>query len=479
MGEARLVWAILAPWTGGLLAVLCLSLRTALPGMRQRLDVAALVALCGGLLAVGPFVLQATNEATLLGVRLAAQPLSKAGLLASDASLLCAVFIAWAGNGTGKDEEEILSFRSRWVAVGASFVGGLLAASLLVSEPLVQVLCLFMVGIFIGGLCLLQVPARYVDDDNDRTLLALRLSAELKYLATCALGTGFMLIGLLVMSRYSMSLENRGLLQTGLAVLCVGLVVRAGSMPFSAALPDMVRSAPAVAVMALGASLPVVVTLGRLLLSPTEGNAVGGASLAWLGAAGAFLAGLRALYAGHTRAASTTSTASIMQAENSGPILVAMSAALPLGWALFGVFSGLPLGAAAASMLGVNIALAVPLLVASSALQGLSPRLYLTGTAVGALSLLGLPPFGGFRPVIMLAQAAANLNGLWLLSLLLGSLMLAGAWLGYASRIPVAASATPSRTLRSLLASPLVILVWVLIAAQIALFFLSGLLSQM
>lgn len=475
MGDARLAWAILAPWAGGLLAVLCLLLRGVLPGMRRWLDVAALVALCGGLLAVGPLVMQAANGATLLGLRLALQPFSKAGLLASDASLLCAVFIAWAGNGTGKDEEEILSFRSRWVAVGACFVGGLLAASLLVNEPLVQVLCVFAAGIVIGGLCLLQVPLRYVEEDSDRLLQVLRLSAGLKYLATSVLGTCLLVVGVLVMPRYSMSLENKGLLQTGLAVLGVGLVIRAGSMPFSAAWPDMVRAAPAVAVMALGASLPAVVTLGRLLLSPVDGSTLHATSLAWLGAAGAFLAGLRALYARHTG----VSTTSVMQAENSGPILVAMSAALPLGWALFGVFSGLPLGASAASLLGVNIALAVPLLVASSALQGVSRRLYLTGTVVGALSLLGLPPFGGFRATTMLAQAAANLNGLWLLFLLLGSLMLAGAWLGYASRIPVAASAASSPTMRSLLASPLVILVCVLIAAQIALFFLSGLFWQM
>lgn len=464
VGDARLVWAIFAPWVAGLLAVLCLQLRDErhVPGsMKQWLDIAALSVLCIGLLAAGPLLLPNTGDATLLGLKLAAQPLSKAGLLAANVSLLCAVFIAWAG----RRDEQAAAFRSTWAAVGACLVSGLLAASLLVAEPLVQVLCLFAASIAISGIPMLQVPPAYLDDDEARTLLALRLAAGLKYLALSAAGTVLLAVGTLLIARYGLSMENRGLLQTGLAALSVGLVVRSGAMPFSAAYSDMVRSAPATAVMALGAGIPAAVALGLLLLSPAEGGSVVRvSSLAWLGAMSGLLAGLRALYAG--RLGDTLS-------DSANHVLLSMSAVLPLGWALFGVFSGLPQGAAGASALAWNVALAVPLLVASRAIRAANARLSLLGTRVGALSLLGLPPFGGFGGTLLVAQAAANLNGVWLLLLLLGSVLAAGGWLGWASRAMPHFSGTP-RNPSPLLASPLTILVYVLIAAQFALFLLSG-----
>lgn len=461
MGDARLVWAIFAPWVAGLLAALCLLLRNErrVPAHVSRwLGVTALAMLCGGLLVEGPLLMSATSDATVLGLRLGVQPLSRLGLLAANTSLLCAVFVAWSG----AEDNDVLTFRAAWVAVGACLVSGLLAASLLVAAPLVQVLCLFAVGVAIAGLAMLQIPLGYVAEDSERTLLALRLAAGLKYLATSALGTGLLIIGTLLLSRYGLSLENRGLLQAGLGLLSVGLVVRSGAMPFSAAFSDMARAAPGVAIMALGAGIPAVITLGLLLLSPFEGSVIHASPLAWLGVVAALLAGLRALYAGRAHGSPP---------EGLHSLLVAMSAALSLGWALFGALSGLEFGASGASLLAVNAAFAVPLLVASGALRAVNARLYMLGTAVGALSLLGLPPFGGFGGTLMLAQVAANFDGVWLALLLLSSALVAGGWLTWASHAPPAAP-TPPTNLRAILSSPLPILVCALIAAQFALFFL-------
>ncbi len=462
MGDTRLVWAIFAPWIAASLAVLCLQGAQRVRGSVGRwLNIAALAVLCGGLLVEGPLLVSATGDAALLGLRLVAPPVSRVGLLAANASLLCAIFIVWAGSR----EDSAPAFRSSWAAVGACLVSGLLAASLLVAEPLVQVLCLFAAAIAISGVAMLQVPLSYVDDDNSRTLLALRTSAALKYLAISALGTGLLVIGTLIVLRYGLSLEDRGLLQIGLAVLSVGLVMRSGAMPFSAAFPDMVRAAPGVAVIALGAGVPATITLGLMLLSPVDFNSAHASSLAWLGAVGALLAGLRALYASQQIRGA--------QSDSRHHILVAMSVALSLGWALFGVFSGSRLGATGASLLAVNAALAVPLLVGSGAYRATNMRLSLLGTVVGALSLLGLPPLGGFGGTLMVAQAAVNLSGVWLAALLLGSLLVAGGWLGWASHA-MPDAVMPQSNLRSMLASPIALLICTLIVAQLALFFLSG-----
>ena len=96
------------------------------------------------------------------------------------------------------------------------------------------------------------------------------------------------------------------------------------------------------------------------------------------------------------------------------PVLIAMSAAAQAGWALFGVLSGSRMGATGAVMLGANLALAVPLLVVSSQrangnVEGPKSRL---GIAIGAASLLGLPPFGGFTGTLMVAQGRHQYRGL-------------------------------------------------------------------
>ena len=464
MGDTRLVWAIFAPMTAGLVSMLCWLLiweRSIPRKARPWLELGALAAVCAGLLTEGLLLILAGGRGAMLDVGLQLEPVSRAVLLAVNVALLCAVFISW---------EELLHTGALlvpvpWVAWGASLASGLLAATLLVDDALVRVLCLFGVGLLVSALTLLQPRPEFVEDDGARTVLALRVAGGLKHLALSAIGSGLLVVGTLIVARYAFRLENQALLQTGIAVLAVGLATRAGLMPFSAAFTDMLRTVPGVSIIALGAGLPTAVVLGLLLLSPIEGGSTRASSIAWLGAIGALLAGLRALH----------------QLQNRQPKmqnhLIAMTVALSLGWALFGALSGSRAGAVGACLLAINIALSVPLLVASGAVRGSSARLSAAGTAVGALSLLGIPPLGGTASTLLLSQAAVNLNAVWLAVLLLGSLLAAGAWLGWLSRrqldgeegdIPVRIQGP-----RDLLSTPLLLLVCVLVLAQPVLFFAS------
>jgi formate hydrogenlyase subunit 3/multisubunit Na+/H+ antiporter MnhD subunit len=447
----------------GLLSMLCWLLiweRSVPRKARPWLELGALSAVCGGLLAEGLLLILAGDRATVLNLHLELVPVSRALLLAANIALLCAVFISW---------EELLHTGALlvpvpWVAWGACLASTLLAATLLVNEALVQVLCLFGVGLLVSALTLLQPRPEYLEDHDARTVLALRVAGGLKHLVLSAIGTGLLIVGTLIVARYAFSLENPALLQTGLAVLAVGLSVRAGLMPFSASFTDMLRTVPGVSVAAFGAVVPAAIVLGLLLLSPIEGGNTRASSLAWLGAIGALLAGLRALQ-------------QIRNPKSEVPNhLIAMSVALSLGWALFGVLSGSRSGAVGACLLAINMAMSVPLLVASGAIRDASPRLAAVGTAVGALSLLGLPLLGGATGTLLLSQAAVNLNGMWLAVLLLGSLLTAGAWLGWAASTRDVELETPPRVegVRALLSSPLLLLVCVLIAAQPVLFLASG-----
>jgi formate hydrogenlyase subunit 3/multisubunit Na+/H+ antiporter MnhD subunit len=428
---------------------------------RPWLELGALAAVCAGLLTEGLLLILAGGRGSMLDVGLQLEPVSRAVLLAANVALLCAVFISW---------EELLHTGALlvpvpWVAWGASLASGLLAATLLVNDALVRVLCLFGAGLLVSALTLLQPRPEFVEDDAARTVLALRVAGGLKHLTLSSIGTGLLVVGTLIVARHAFRLENQALLQTGIAVLAVGLAARSGLMPFSAAFTDMLRTVPGVSTLALGAGLPTAVVLGLLLLSPIEGGSTRASSIAWLGAIGALLAGLRALH----------------QIQNPRPKtqnhLIAMTVALSLGWALFGVLSGSRSGAVGACLLAINIAMSVPLLVASGEVRGMSARLSGVGTAVGALSLLGLPPLGGAAGTLLLSQAAVNLNGLWLAVLLLGSLLTAGAWLGSLAKPQHdggEGDAARVQGPRDLLSTPLLLLVCVLVLAQPLLFFASG-----
>ncbi|MGA7731358.1 MAG: hypothetical protein WCD37_08800, partial [Chloroflexia bacterium] len=99
--------------------------------------------------------------------------------------------------------------------------------------------------------------------------------------------------------------------------------------------------------------------------------------------------------------------------------LKVMTVAVAVSWAVYGVLSSSQTGAVGAMLVATNVALAVPLLLVGGR----------WAVVVGVVSMLGLPPFGGFAGAMLVAQSAANAGGLWLALLLAGSGLVGGVWL--------------------------------------------------
>jgi NADH:ubiquinone oxidoreductase subunit 2 (subunit N) len=353
-------------------------------------------------------------------------------------------------------------------------VSTLLAAALLAQDRAITVVCLLAVAAAVAGAALGRPRSTLLHSQDDEALsrVAKRVASGLKHLSLAVLGTGVLLAGILLLARYSANLENRGLLQLALGLVAAGLAVRAGTMPFSAPANDMVSAAPGPAIIMLGAATPAVLVAGLLILAPIEGSLVPAASAEWLGAVGALLAGLRAL-------------ATIRERHGAQvyPTLIGAAILLQVAWGLFGVLSGSRSGATGAILLAANLSLAVPLIViAARDYPGINNRRLLRfGLAVGAISLLGLPPFGGFTGMLLVAQAATNSSGLWLTMLLSGSALTAGAWLATIPNPPQPDNPPPNTTanIRATLTSPIPLLVCLLITAQLALFLASAQLSSL
>jgi multicomponent Na+:H+ antiporter subunit D len=284
-----------------------------------------------------------------------------------------------------------------------------------------------------------------------------------------------------MLDRYGLNLERRTLLQLGLSLLSVGLLVRAGVMPFTAAASDTMRSAPSVAILMFGVAVPTTIGVGLLMLGPVEGSLVNAPQIAWVASLGVLLAGVRALGAANYKLQITDYGERERAVSVALPILAAMSVGTQVGWAMFGVLSGSRLGATGAVLLAVNIAIAAPLLIVSlQRAKGKtdSPSSKI-GLLVGAASLIGLPPFGGFVGTLMVAQAAANISGIWLGVLLLGTLLLGAgwAWVGAGAWVSRGGSGEANGLEKGIWGiTPL--LVAVLIAVQLGLFLMSGQLAD-
>lgn len=418
MSSAALAWLLFEPLLAGTLAALLLVARrrwSRQAGPARWPGPAALAVASAGFLIEGMLAWLAAGTSTLapLGLSLAISPVSRAGLLAANAVLLCALFLNWT-----EQDPNPRGTRSVWIIISASLVSCLLAGALLASERIVQVFALL--GAAVAVLLALGSagePLEGHSDDELRSDLATALAGGLKQMSLATMGTGLLVVGALLLARYPFNLENRGLLQVGIGLLALGILVRAGIMPFAAASGDLTQSAPSTVLIALGAIAPTTLLAGLLMLGPVEGNLAGSASAAWLGAVGATLAGIRALRA----AAQTKEGGDGRDRTSAWAALISMTFALQAGWALFGVLAASRSGATGAVLLAANMALAGVLL-----LLGRYSRIALV---VGVISLLGLPPFGGFAGALLVAQAATNMSGVWLAVLLLGSLLTATAWL--------------------------------------------------
>ncbi|HYO49916.1 MAG TPA: hypothetical protein VEW94_08690 [Chloroflexia bacterium] len=473
MSDSPLAWAIVVPLIAGAVSALVTwahSFGRTPQSLKRWLDIAALAILVLGLLAEGLLLLFSGGTATWLGVTLAITPPARVALVAANVSLLCCIFFAWGGGDDGTE-----SATRPWATLPPMAVSSLLAAVLLARDRAITVVCLLAVAAVVAGAALGRPRSVLLQGQDDEALsrVAKRMSGGLKHLSLAILGTGVLLAGILLLARYSANLENRGLLQLALGLVAAGLAVRAGTMPFSAPASDMVSAAPGAAIIMLGATTPAVLAAGLLVLAPVEGSLVPAASAEWLGAVGALLAGLRAL-------------AAIREGRGAQvyPTLLGAAILLQVAWALFGVLSGSRSGATGAVLLAANLSLAVPLVVITSrdypGKSAPNKLLLRLGLAVGAISLLGLPPFGGFIGTLLIAQAATNSSGLWLAMLLSGSALAAAAWLAAGANVPQPENTPPgtTATVRPRLTTPIPLLVCILIAAQLALFLASGQLSS-
>ena len=144
--------------------------------------------------------------------------------------------------------------------------------------------------------------------------------------------------------------------------------------------------------------------------------------------------------------------------------LKAMTVAVAVSWAAFGVLSGSQMGAVGAVLIATNVALAAPLLLVGGRWAVL----------VGAASLLGLPPFGGFEGALLVAQSAANAGGLWLALLLTGSALVGAAWLANRDEEWTPPAQDEDSDWRQRLTDPILLLTLALAVAQVALFLVSA-----
>jgi NADH:ubiquinone oxidoreductase subunit 2 (subunit N) len=463
MSDVGIAWAVFAPLLVGGTAWLLYPLNSRLSDRgRSWLGMVTLL-LASAALLVGPVVLAvSTGETSLpaVGLTLAVTPLARLGLVAANAAIFCMLIAAWPPRP---------GFAAYLAVSAAMLASGLLACALLTSGVILTAFCLFAVALLVGIVATVQA-AGSSDDASLREERARRLTGALKHLALAAVVTVLLVAGGLLVARYPYNQENVAALQTGLGLLVIGLVVRAGAMPFAGANADLVESAPSAAILALGATVPVVIVVGLLILRQPETGPVSLSETSrqvalWIAVIGALLAGLRALGARERGPGVSSRSAG----RPDLPVLVACSAALQTGWALFGVLSGSRPGADGAALLAVNIALAVPLVVVGSRLKiqssGLEEASMNPALAVGAASLLGLPPFGGFVGCVLVAQAAAEVNGWLLAALLLGSTGVAIAWLRAVPSLAPEQAGTPNITLR--------LLAWALVGAQLVLLVLS------
>jgi formate hydrogenlyase subunit 3/multisubunit Na+/H+ antiporter MnhD subunit len=459
MSDTLIIWIVAVPLLVGLAAWL----------LRSRTDARApaMLTLCFGLLVEMLLSILASGSISLptIGLELAISPPARLGLLAVNAALLCAVFYSWYSDEQASDGLLI------WPA---ALTSGLLAGALLSQERIVSAVCILGVALSLSGAAFgTQGAALGIneEDEEGRTWLARRIAGGLKHLALAIIGVGLMVAGALLLARYSVNLENRALAQLGTGFLAMGLLIRAGAMPFSSAANDLVETTPGVAMQMLGAATPGVLIVGLLMLAPVQSSQVNPESAAWLAAISALLAGVRALSAGGETAKGESGDRNQTIAT-----LVAATIALQAAWALFGLLSGSRSGVMGALLLAANMSLAIPLLIAGS--RWMARNTWgRVGVAVAAMSLLGLPPFGGFAGTLMVAQAAANLSGLWLGVLLIGSALVAAAWLQARNRLVAgaeeASSGGNSGNGGNGFGLP-VVFIGVLIGSQVGLLMLSG-----
>jgi multicomponent Na+:H+ antiporter subunit D len=264
------------------------------------------------------------------------------------------------------------------------------------------------------------------------------LAAAFRYVVLGTVGASFYLLGVgfLYAATGTLNMADLGervrplghapLVDGGLAFLAIGLAVKMGLFPFHGWLPDayMRAPAPAAPLLASVATKAPIYVLARMLLYVVrpEGLAIGGI-LAWAGGAAILAGGVLALRQPDARR------------------LLAYSSVSQVGYMALGLGLANRPALAGAYLHVLNHALMKAALfagLAAAALQGRSMRLPAAGlgrrmpltaasAVVAALSMVGIPPAGGFfSKWYLLEGALAAGEPLLAGTVLVGSLLAAG-----------------------------------------------------
>ena len=278
-------------------------------------------------------------------------------------------------------------------------------------------------------------------------------AAALRYLLLALLGSMLYILGveLLYAAHQTMDLlQLRERLQPGLSVwlaaalMTTGLLVKTAIFPLHFWLPPAHGSAPAPVSAALSA---LVVKAGFYLLArlwldlfgALPGAGVVPALLGALGACAVLWGGVQALRQTRLKAMIAYSTVAQL-----GYLMIALLLASGAGEAAAGAESGamhaaVLLAASHAAAKASMFMCAGSLLAAYGhdridAMAGFGTRLPITATAfaLAALSLVGLPPTGGFVGKFALVEAAVRAGAWWAVAVVLAGSLLAAAFLFHA-----------------------------------------------
>ncbi len=284
---------------------------------------------------------------------------------------------------------------------------GLSAAILILQEPFVVASLLFLASL-LGGLQLVDQPA-----DSPVLMQPHTIGMALKYTLLVALGGVLLLIGFVLATAFTGQLASTGpvLTHTIFALLLIGFCIRVGLLPFHLWLPDVLDEAPPPTIfvqLGLLTALSFPVLLVALQTQPQllVGNSSGQRLMLGLGFLSALGGGALALAAAHTRRAIGYLAVANMGLLATG---LAMTNAAGVGAALLGALSHV-LGL---TLIALGLALLEQPVPGRREQAGAMRERPMAALALllGVLLLLGVPPFSGFLPKLLLFSAVAGESG--------------------------------------------------------------------
>lgn len=262
-------------------------------------------------------------------------------------------------------------------------------------------------------------------------------SAGLKYYVMCAGGALFMLPGLMALGVYSLdpglALQAPFWFKTGLILCLVGFGVKAGLVPFQSWLPDAHPAAPSSVSAPLSGVITKMGVFGIISvvyigLGAAQEEVAGLYGLSWF-ETWLILMGAATLIYGEVMALMQTDIKRMLAFSTIGQVgevalILGLGTWLATAGALWHVINHavmkdlLFLGAGAMILRAGSREL--------SDLRGIGHKMPLTAACmgVGLISIMGLPPFGGFYSKFLMIQASVNAGHVWAaVLLLLGALV--------------------------------------------------------